>query len=130
MSLGFEAAVEAGEPDAPARIIDFWGGAGAFARMPDAVRQYCRGTAQVNVLDWRCAFGLTVTPDQCSALRIPVLLVRGGLANATMVGITAALEQSLSRPRPHVVEGAGHFLISSHPAECAQLLSSFLDEVV
>ncbi len=129
VSLDFEAAVDAGEPDAPARIIDFWGGAGAFAGMPEAVREYCRKTARVNVLDWRCDFAFALTPDDCSALRVPVLLVRGGLANAAMAGITAALEQSLDQPRPCVVEGAGHFLISSHAAACAQLLSSFLDDL-
>lgn len=130
MSLEFEAAVDAGERDAPGRIIDFWGGAGAFAAMPDAVREYCRSTAQVNVLDWRCDFAFRLTADDCSALRMPVLLVRGGLANAAMVAMTSALERSLPRARPHVVEGAGHFLINSHPAACAQLLSSFLDDLI
>jgi pimeloyl-ACP methyl ester carboxylesterase len=132
MSRDFETAVRAGERDAAGRIIDFWGGAGVYNAMPEAVREYCRGTAQVNVLDWRTVFSFAVTPDDCSgpALSVPVLLVRGGLANAAMVSITSVLAESLAQPRPHVVEGAGHFLISSHPEACAALLSSFLDEVV
>ncbi|MBA3478030.1 MAG: alpha/beta hydrolase, partial [Lautropia sp.] len=127
MSRDFEAAVGAGERDAPARIIDFWGGEGAFAAMPEPVKAYCRDTAEVNVVDWRTAFGYGVTSLECSSLRVPVLLARGGLANPAMVAITDALQESLPQARSAVVEGAGHFLISSHPARCAELLSGFLE---
>ncbi len=130
MSRDFEAAVRAGEPDAPGRIIDFWGGAGAFAAMPAPVQAYCRSTAQANVLDWHCDFGFPVTPQAVAGLDLPVLLVRGALANEAMQAITAALESALPRARPFVVDGAGHFLISSHPQACAGLLSAFLGEVL
>lgn len=130
MSLDFEAAALSGEPDAPRRIIDFWGGEGAFAAMPTAVQAYCREKVQVNVLDWRCDFGFSVTASACSSLELPVLLVRGGLANPAMVAITTALEQALKTPRLHVVNGAGHFLISSHATECARLLSAFIDDQI
>lgn len=130
MSKDFEAAVKAAEPDAPRRIIDFWGGAGAFAAMPAAVQAYCRDTAHVNVLDWRCDFAFTVTCGDCSSLELPVLLVRGGLANDAMKAITAVLEEALPLSRASVVEAAGHFLISSHPEACADLLTSFMDDVL
>lgn len=127
MSQAFEAAVNAGEQDAPARIIDFWGGPGVFAAMPDAVKAYCRETAAVNVLDWR-----TVTSDvaasDCAVLDIPVLLVRGGEANPAMVAITDTLRDCLPDVRCFAVEGAGHFLITSHAPRCAELLSAFLGE--
>ena len=126
MSLDFQAAMTAGERDAPARIIDFWGGEGAFAAMPEPVKAYCRETGDVNVLDWRTAFGYDITLSACSSLQVPVLLVRGGLANPAMVAITDALQASLPQVDAHVVEGAGHFLISSHPASCAGLLCGFL----
>jgi pimeloyl-ACP methyl ester carboxylesterase len=127
MSRGFAAAVRAGERDAAARIIDFWGSAGDFAAMPEPVKSYCRETSAVNVLDWHTAFDYDITPRQCSSLKLPVLLVRGGRANPAMVAITAALRECLPRASTHVVEDAGHFLISSHPAQCAGLLSGFLD---
>ena len=126
MSLGFEQAVAAGEPDAPRRIIDFWGGEGAFARMPEAVRAYCVQTATVNVLDWRSDCGFHLTPADCSSLDLPVLLVRGSDANAAMVAMTDALHASLPDSSCHTMQGAGHFLINSHPAQCADLLASFL----
>lgn len=130
MSRAFEAAVQGGEPDAPGRIIDFWGGAGAYAALPDAVKAYCRQTAAVNVLDWRTAFEFKVTMTDCASLQLPVLLVRGEHANAAMTGITAALQGCLPNVAPHVVEGAGHFLVSSHAPACAALLSRFLDGVI
>ncbi len=126
MSLAFAAAVESGEADAPARIIDFWGNAGAFAAMPDAFKAYCRSVAAVNVLDWKSAFDFPVSPSDCATLQVPVLLVRGELANPAMVDITERLQASLPRAETHAVEGAGHFLISTHAAQCAALLGRFL----
>ena len=130
MSRAFEAAVDAGESEAPGRIIDFWGGAGAYAALPDAVKTYCRQTAAVNVLDWRIAFDFKVTDMDCASLQLPVLLVRGERANPAMTAITNALQACLTDARPHVVEGAGHFLVSSHAPACAALLSSFLDGLI
>lgn len=126
MSRDFEAAVATGEPDAPGRIIDFWGGAGVYAAMPEPVRAYCRQTCSANVLDWHTDFGFDVAPADLAALRIPILLVRGGLANAAMVQMTDVMAAHLPDVRPVVVEGAGHFLITTHAAPCAALLNSFL----
>lgn len=130
MSQEFETAVFEGEPDAASRIIDFWGGAGVFAGMPDAVKAYCRATAPVNVLDWRCVFGFDITPQDCTSVDMPVMLVRGELANDAMKAITGVLRDALPSSRTAIVDGAGHFLISSHPADCVRLLESFLGDVL
>ena len=60
---------------------------------------------------------------------MPVLLARGGLANPVMVEITDALQASIPNARAAVVDGAGHFLISSHARDCAQLLTEFLADL-
>lgn len=129
LSRRFAAAVEAGEPDAPGLIIDYWGHAGTFAALPEAVRDYCRRTAPANALDWPTCLGFSVGSEDYRALDLPVLLVRGARANPAMVAITEALALALPRAEPAVVPGAGHFLISSHPAECAALLGAFLARV-
>ena len=67
--------------------------------------------------------------DQFGRLALPVLLVRGALANPAMVAITDELAACLPQVRTAVVEDAGHFLITSHGADCARLLSSFLADV-
>lgn len=127
MSQAFEAAYDAGEEDAAGRIIDFWGGAGVFDAMPDAVRDYCRKTAYANVLDWRSAFEFRASKRDYAGLEIPVLLVRGGNACPAMLQITDALEAALPNVRPAVVTGANHFLITSHAEDCARLLAGFLE---
>jgi pimeloyl-ACP methyl ester carboxylesterase len=125
----FEEAVRLGEPDAPARIIDFWGGAGSFAAMPAGVQNYCRATAPANVLDWHTDFGFDVTGRQCALLEMPVLLVRGARSNAAMVALTDILGASLPRVKAAVVIDASHFLVNTHATTCAELLGGFLDEV-
>lgn len=129
MSRDFEVALRAGEQDAASRIIDFWGGDGSFLRLPGPAQEYCRLTAAANVLDWHADFGFEARTADYASLAIPVLLVRGGLANEAMIEITDALETSLPTVRPAVVKGASHFLIISHAKQCAELLTSFLAEV-
>ena len=96
--------------------------------MPDAVRSHCRQTAPANVLDWRTDFGFEPSAESIAALDIPVLLVRGALANPAMIAMTDRLRELLPSARHAIVEGAGHFLISTHPRECAALLDAFLRE--
>ena len=126
MSEAFEQAVAGGEHDAPARIIDFWGGAGSFATMPAPVQDYCRQTAPANVLDWHTAFGYDVHGADLARLDLPVLLVRGEYANPAMVAATEVLAAQLPQVQPAVVAGASHFLISTHPQDCAALLGAHL----
>lgn len=129
LSRQFEAAVDDVDPDAAALIIDFWGGDGTFAAMPEPVRTYCRETAPANVLDWRTDFGFDAVSSHYAALNVPVLLVRGALANPAMVAMTGVLRQALPNARFAIVPGAGHFLVNSHASECAVLLNEFLGEV-
>jgi pimeloyl-ACP methyl ester carboxylesterase len=126
MSQAFEAAYDAGEADASGRIIDFWGGVGSFAAFPDVVKDYCRATTFANVLDWRSAFDFNATAADYAGLEMPVLLVRGAEACPEMVMITEGLGSSLPNVTPAVVEGASHFLITTHAEECAGLLAGFL----
>lgn len=126
MAQAFERAVAAGDPDAPRRIIDFWGGTGAFAALPPAVQDYCRQTAAVNVHDWHTDFGLPLDGTALARLHIPVLLVRGAAANAAMVAMTEVLSAHLRDVQTAVVDGASHFLVSTHPAACAGLLAAHL----
>lgn len=129
ISRQFEAAIEENDPDAAGRIIDFWGGDGTFAAMPEPVRNYCRETSSANVLDWRTDFGFDAASGHYATLNVPVLLARGTLANPAMVAMTEALRHALPDARSVVVPGAGHFLITSHASECAALLTAFLAEV-
>lgn len=118
-----------GDPNASAGVIDYWGGEGAFASLPEVVQDYCRATTFANVLDWRTVPSFQPTPAEWSTVQVPTLLVRGSQANPAMVQITGALKALLPNARDAVVEGAGHFLINTHPNECAELLAAFYREI-
>ena len=127
MSAAYEVAVQTGEVHAPRRIIDFWGGDGAWATMPEAVQEYCCDTAAANVLDWHTDFGFSPGLDDFAGLDIPVLLVRGALTNAAIVEMTEGLADCIPHARSVQIDGASHFLITTHPAQCAGRLADFLE---
>lgn len=129
MSQSFEAAHHAGERDAAARIIDYWGGPGSFAALPPPVQDFCRSTTYSNVLDWRTAFAFEATSRDYARLDMPALIVRGEHANPAMVAITNVLAASLPNCRSAVVDGASHFLIATHAEACATLLTGFLSDL-
>lgn len=126
MSRDFEAAHLAGDPEAAGRIIDFWGGPGAWAAMPEAARAYCRATCWANVLDWRSAHALPARPTDLASVTIPVLLVRGEHANPVMRALTDVLGAALPHARTEVIAGASHFPITTHADRSAALLRAFL----
>ncbi len=126
VASAFEADVSRDIDDAPARIIDYWNGHGSFERLPDAVRAYCRQTAFTNVLDWHSDFGFGA--DDLASIRCPVVVARGSLANPAMVAITDSLSRMLPAAGMSIVEGAGHFPIATHAAECAQLVTAFVEQ--
>ena len=66
--------------------------------------------------------------DDVSAIRVPVMLVRGG-ATGTVVGDEDEAELRARQPsaRVEVVEGAGHSIQGDRPVELARLLDDFLD---
>ncbi len=117
------------DPDAAAAIIDFWGGKGAFAAMPEPIQAYIRKTALANVLDWRMATTIHSAKADYAALKIPVQLVRGELANPVITAIHSALLESIPHAEAAEIAGAGHFLINSHAKECARALQAFLSKI-
>ena len=123
----FEAAFKAENKDAARIIIDFWGGNGSFASMPISVQQYCRQTAYNNVLDWYTALSFRAKADDYAKLSMPVLLVRGAHANTQMVQITKTLQACIPNQSSVIISNSAHFLITSHAAECAQVLADFLN---
>lgn len=129
VSEKFERQYFLGEKDAVKTIIDFWGGRGSFSSMPKVVQEYCRSTGFANVLDWRTALSFKTSSDDFKNWKIPCLIVRGEHANHEMIEITDVLSKSIPDSKISVVTGANHFLISSHPAKCANLLANFLQEI-
>lgn len=117
-----EQAFAAGDADAPGLIIDYWSKPGTFAALPEAVRNYCRDTVYSNILDWRTAMGFTPGLLEYAAIKSPVTIVRGAYANQAIVDLSEAIAAQIKDSALHVVPGADHFLISTHPVQCAALI--------
>jgi pimeloyl-ACP methyl ester carboxylesterase len=126
MARSFEAAHAAGDPDAPAVIIDYWSKPGFFAAMPEPVQDYCRATVASNILDWRAAASFTPALADFATLDMPCTLVRGEHANPALAEVTDRLAQVIPGCRAKRVTGAGHFLITTHAADCAAIIDAHM----
>jgi pimeloyl-ACP methyl ester carboxylesterase len=78
MTAAYFADFAAGNVEAIASMIDFYGGAGTFTSWPPRSRAYAVETTRVNILDWADAYGFPLSEASLGAITIPFLVVRGG----------------------------------------------------
>ena len=125
----FEMALEAGNPEAASIIIDFYSRPGTFLAMPENVRAFCCATAATNLRDWRSAATFTPSFTAFAAVDVPFTLVRGGETPAPIIDVTRQLAANIPNAIERVVVGADHFLISTHPTACAEIIEAHINEV-
>ena len=124
----FKAQVTAKDPDAAKTIIDYYGGTGFFDALPETVRKYCAATVQVNALDWQTGMAYRPDAQHLSALGCPITLAYGSNTTAAMKAITRHLGRYVPKAQICEVKDAGHFLISTHPKDCAALIMSSMQK--
>ena len=122
MTDAYFAAVAAGTADAIASMIDFYGGAGTFAAWPPRVRAYAVETTAVNVRDWASAYGFRLTPALLASLELPVLIIRGGSSHVAVRRANELIARYCPGAALASIEGAAHFMITTHAREVAVLL--------
>jgi pimeloyl-ACP methyl ester carboxylesterase len=122
MTEAYFAAYAAGQADAIATMVDFYGGAGTFATWPPRVRAYAIETTAVNLRDWASAYGFRLTPALLASLELPVLIIRGGRSHAAVRRANELLARNCPGAALASIDGAAHFMISSHAREVAALL--------
>jgi pimeloyl-ACP methyl ester carboxylesterase len=125
----FEAALAAKDPDAASIIIDFYSSPGTFLAMPENVRTFCRASALTNLRDWHSAATFTPSFEAFASFDLPVTLVCGSETPVPILDVNKQLVAHIPRARERVVDGADHFLISTHPAACAEILDAHLAAV-
>jgi len=114
--------VKGGEPGAVGDMIDYWFGAGSFAQMHPSARKFLIARATANGVDVQAAFAERLAIDQLASFTTPVLVAYGGSSPPAAQAIAAALVQILPKARSHVVPGATHGMIDSHPDALADLV--------
>lgn len=122
MTGRFRNAIEAGDPEAAGIIIDFWSRSGAFGSMPESFRAFCRTKVSTNMLDWDLASRLDADFAAFARLDMPCTVARGEFANQAMIDVSDRIVANAPNASLHVEPGAGHFLVSTHPAECAAVI--------
>lgn len=127
MTRPYFADVARGDVEAARRVIDFYGGAGAFDAMPVKVRSYIVATTAVNVRDWSSGTPFEPTREQLQALGVPTTVVRGGNSHPAMLRIAEVLHEAIPRAQLVTIAGGSHFLPSTHPAEIAAVVRRQVD---
>ncbi|MFZ3202674.1 MAG: alpha/beta hydrolase, partial [Pseudomonas sp.] len=124
------AALEAGNPLGAAEcFIDYWMGAGSWARMPES-RQGPITTSIGNVRGW--AGALLGEPTALAAfaeLDIPLLYMLGKDSPASSLGVARLLTQALPRVEVVEFEGVGHMGPITHPQRVNEAILRFLERV-
>ena len=123
MTDAYFAAFHAGESTAIEAMIDFYGGAGTFASWPQRVRDYAIESTAVNILDWASAFGFPVEPESLAKLELPTLVLRGGASHPAMQRANDLLGEGLPDASVVTIDGAAHFMISTHAEEVARAIA-------
>jgi len=126
MHDAFGAAVRSGSPEAAGIIIDFWTKPGTFDAMPEAFRTHCAAQAATNFLDWNSAKGFAPQLSDFAKLDMPCTIARGEAANPAIIDLCNAITSHAPRAKLHVEPGAGHFLITTHPAQCAGVIDAHM----
>ena len=118
MTDAYVADFAGGNRAAIASMIDFYGGAGTWESWPAEVRSYAEQTTPVNILDWASAYGFVLNSAALAAIGLPTLVLCGGQSHPAMQCVNAALAWSLQGAF-ETVDGAAHFMISTHPSDVA-----------
>ncbi|WP_119421898.1 alpha/beta fold hydrolase [Desertibaculum subflavum] len=122
MSDAYAADFQAGNAEAIAAMIDFYGGQGTYAGWPERVRAYAVRTTPSNLLDWASAYGCRLPVAALAALDLPALALWGGDSHPAARRANELLGLHLKRGRGLAIPGAAHFMIATHPQEVARAI--------
>jgi pimeloyl-ACP methyl ester carboxylesterase len=126
MTDGYAAAFDGGDKTAISQMIDFYGGEGTFASWPERVRDHAVDTTPVNLLDWKSVYGFALTPALLAGVELPTLILIGANSNPAVRRANWLLAQCMPKAAVKIVEGAAHFMISTHAYEVAGLITPHL----
>ncbi|GAB3112807.1 alpha/beta hydrolase [Aestuariicella hydrocarbonica] len=109
-------------PYACSRVIDFWGGDGAFAPLPDFIKDGMEPLLVNNLRHWDVCTGIQHSLQQVQSCEVPTRVVYGTQSNPVAHAISDHLYQQLPNCQRSIIEGASHFLVTSHAQSCVDAL--------
>ena len=118
----------AGETDAIATMIDFYGGAGTYASWPQRVRAYAAQTTAVNIRDWASAYEFPLWRAALATIAVPTLVAWGEASHPAAQRANALIARSIRGARSEIIDGAAHFMIATHAGAVADLIADHTRE--
>ena len=128
MTDRYFAAYRAGQPEAIAVMIDFYGGAGTFASWPRRLQDHVVTTTPVNMLDWNSAYGFQPAPTVLQKILVPTQVVCGGLSHPAVRRGNELVSIHLPNASYSAIRDARHFMLGSHPDEVAYFVARHVNE--
>lgn len=117
-------AAKDGEKNACARVIDFWGGEGSFDAIPPHVQDAMATMTKNNLRHWDlCRLLGQYDKSEYANIDIPVSVAHGSNSNFVAKTISNVLKDNIPNCKQYEIEGASHFMITSHPKECAEIIT-------
>ena len=118
----YETAFKTGQENVCARVIDFWGGKGSFDLIPDHIKKVMVHLTANNLRHWRLCMKSEGGISDYKNLNIPVTLVHGSNSNTVAKRIVSSLNTHLPKSSIKIIDDATHFMITSHPQECVDII--------
>jgi pimeloyl-ACP methyl ester carboxylesterase len=125
LTAAMHRAMDTDRTEATRLFIDYWSGAGAFARLPEEVKSDFIDRIPKVPLDFQALFGDRLRLADLAALDIPVCLLGGLRSPASTIRITQALALALPNADCHFID-AGHMAPVTHADQVNPILSAFL----
>jgi len=120
----FESRIAEGDYHGGAELfVDYWNGAGAWARLPLETRRSLAVWASKGPLDFRAIFNCKTGPGELAELAIDTLVIQGGRSPRPARAAAELLARFLPQGRLRRLPQAGHMGVLSHADEVAALVS-------
>lgn len=126
MTDRYFAAFEAGDSEAIAHMIDFYGGPGTFASWSPRVRAYAMETTPVNILDWATAYAFPLPQSLLATVDVPSLVLWGEASHPAAQRANALLGEYIGASTA-TIAGAAHFMIATHAEQVATAIAAHVD---
>lgn len=117
-------AINNNEKHACARVIDFWGGSGSYAAIPEFIQEAMEPMTKNNIRHWDICKSESPRLIDYQSITFPVQLVHGDRSNPIAKLISSSLNENIPASTLNIIQGASHFMVTSHVDECVEILKN------
>ncbi len=109
-------------PFACGQVIEFWGGKGSFESLPDFIKKGMESLVANNIRHWDSEAVMDCKAVDLQKLSVPTRLICGTQSNPVAHAICDHLHNQIPHSKKYIIDGASHFLVTSHVDECLETL--------